>query len=68
MNQKFWNDVELSGEIQKLHRAQNVLDVYHRNGQMGKLFDLLTSMEEAARNAQWRIMDLERKKAEEARC
>ena len=68
MNCKFWNDVELTETIQKLHRAQNVLDIYHRNGQMGRLAYLLADMEDAARKAQWRILELEGLARKETSC
>lgn len=65
MNHRPWNDERLSSHLQDLHREYNLIDTYHRNGQMRELWNLLERIGRAKDLAQFRILDLERQAEKE---
>lgn len=68
MNHRFWNDCELSGYLTDMHREYNLIDIYHRNGQVRELWKVLEQIGFAKDKAQFRMLALERqfKKEREA--
>jgi hypothetical protein len=54
------NDLELADQMRVLFNNFAVLDLHNRNREANYLFDCLANIENAARKAQWRLLEVKK--------